>query len=137
MDIGRTILMHDQPRRRLDAGTFGTMGIGLPFCIAAKSIEPESFVVGILGDSAFGFSGMEIETATRYKLPMLILIINNNGIYSGVESLPGDPKETPVTALNPSSRYEKLAEAFGGEGFYSTSTNELNEMLPKAIEKVK
>ena len=59
MDIGRTIMMHEEPRRRLDAGTFGTMGIGLPFLVAAKACHKNKLVVGIMGDSAFGFSAME------------------------------------------------------------------------------
>ncbi len=74
--------MHDKPRHRLDAGTFGTMGIGMPFALAAKAVHPEKLVVAIVGDSAFGFSAMEIETATRYKLPFIVIILNNNGIYT-------------------------------------------------------
>ena len=66
MDIGRTILMHQEPRKRLDAGTFGTMGIGLPFCVAAKAVHLDKFVVGILGDSAFGFSAMELGNYISY-----------------------------------------------------------------------
>jgi len=65
IDIGRTILNHHFPKRRLDAGTFGTMGIGMPFAIAAKAVHPEKQVVAIVGDSAFGFSAMEIDTAVR------------------------------------------------------------------------
>jgi len=102
----------------LDAGTFGTMGIGMPSAFAAKAVNPNKPVVAIVGDSAFGFSAMEIETATRYKLPFVCIVINNNGIFAGVEdiSTDGDPTSIPPTALNPASRYEKMAEAFGGEG---------------------
>lgn len=77
------------------------MGIGLPFCVAAKAVHLDKFVVGILGDSAFGFSAMELDTAVRYNLPILIIIINNNGIYSGIEELPTKNEDIPVTALNP------------------------------------
>ena len=58
------------------------------------------------------------DVCIRYKLPILLIIINNNGIYSGVEELPEEPTENPVTALNPQARYEKLADALGGKGFY-------------------
>ena len=72
-------------RHRLDAGTFGTMGVGLGFAIAAavycRDHEPESRVVCVEGDSAFGFSGMEVETMMRQKLPVVLVIFNNNGIY--------------------------------------------------------
>ncbi|PKK31998.1 2-hydroxyacyl-CoA lyase 1 [Columba livia] len=90
MDIGRTMLPNYYPRQRLDAGTFGTMGVGLGFAIAAamvaKDQTPEKRVVCIEGDSAFGFSGMEVETFCRYNLPILIIIVNNNGIYSGLDA---------------------------------------------------
>ena len=85
MDIGRTILHHELPRHKLDAASFATMGIGLPSSIAAKIVYPNKQIFAILGDSAFGFSAMEIETCTRYKLPVVIIILNNNGIFFGVE----------------------------------------------------
>ena len=91
MDIGRTIFTHEKPRRKLDAGTFGTMGIGLPAVIAAQTCNPELWTVAVMGDSAFGFSAMECETLTRYKMGAVIFIINNNGIYSGTEALEGEP----------------------------------------------
>ena len=81
MDIGRTILQNFFPRRRLDAGTYGTMGVGLGFAIAAAAVHPELKVVTVQGDSAFGFSGMEIEVACRFKMPITVIIVNNNGIY--------------------------------------------------------
>ncbi|XP_063159914.1 2-hydroxyacyl-CoA lyase 1 isoform X3 [Candoia aspera] len=90
MDIGRTMLPNYLPRHRLDAGTFGTMGVGLGFAIAAATVakthNPEQRVVCIEGDSAFGFSGMEVETICRHNLPIIIIIINNNGIYTGLDS---------------------------------------------------
>ena len=105
MDISRTILLNNLPRHRLDAGTFGTMGVGLGFAIAAalycKDVFPNKKVICVEGDSAFGFSGLEIETMFRYKLPIIIIIINNNGIYGGFDENvfssiqnSGDPTET-------------------------------------------
>jgi len=77
------------------------MGVGLGFCIAAKAIHPEKRVIAVMGDSAFGFSGMEFETATRYNLPIVVIIINNNGIFMGIDELSQKNDEIPVTALNP------------------------------------
>ena len=89
MDTSRSILNHKLPRHRLDAGTFGTMGVGSGFAIAAslycRDKFPNKRVVCIQGDSAFGFGGMEIETANRYNLPVIFVIFNNNGIYGGLD----------------------------------------------------
>ena len=69
----------------MDAGTFGTMGVGPGFAIAAavycRDYEPDSRVICVEGDSAFGFSGMEVETMVRQKLPIIVVVFNNNGIY--------------------------------------------------------
>lgn len=81
MDVGRTVFGHENPKKRLDAGTLGTMGVGIPFCVAARLVHPKTPVVGILGDSAFGFSAMEIESAIRHNLNFVCIIINNSGIY--------------------------------------------------------
>lgn len=89
MDIGRAMLLNNEPRHRLDAGTFGTMGVGPGFAIAAamwcKAYAPQKRVICVEGDSAFGFSGMEIETMVRYKLPIIVVVVNNNGIYGGLD----------------------------------------------------
>ena len=74
MDIGRTILDNYLPRSRLDAGTFGTMGVGLGQLIAAAVVHPDRKVVGVMGDSAFGFSAMEYETDVRFQMTVLIII---------------------------------------------------------------
>lgn len=93
------------------------MGIGTAALIAAKTTNPDKWAVSVMGDSAFGFSAMECETITRYQLGSVIFIINNNGIYAGIDELEGDPMEYAVTSLNPNTRYEKMAKAFGGKGY--------------------
>lgn len=93
MDIGRTLMLNYLPRHRLDAGTFGTMGVGLGFAIAAAVAFPDKQVVSVEGDSAFGFSGMELEAAVRHRLANLtVLVVNNNGIYQGLEELDDEPE---------------------------------------------
>ncbi|MEM1246982.1 MAG: oxalyl-CoA decarboxylase [Acidobacteriota bacterium] len=132
MDIGRTVISHQQPRLRLDAGTFGTMGIGLGSALAAAVAQPDRPVVAVLGDSAFGFSGMECEVACRYGLPIKVVVINNNGIGGGVSSL--DPEKKPPTSVyTPNARYEKVMEAFGGEGYYVDSHADLGPVLDRAL----
>lgn len=131
MDIGRTILMNELPKHRLDAATYANMGIGLASSLAAKVARPDKRVVLVTGDSAFGFSAMEIETAMRYKLPFVIVIINNNGIFQGVEELEKDrtPLDVPPTALLPNANYEKIAHAFGAQGYLVKEKEALEKTL--------
>lgn len=131
MDIGRSVLPNFEPRQRLDAGTFGTMGVGLGFAIAAAVVHPDQKVVAVEGDSAFGFSGMEVEVACRYQLPITFVIINNNGIGGGPGEL--DPKNVPPSAYTPNARYEKVIEAFGGRGYFVTRPDELERTLKEAL----
>jgi len=135
MDIGRTILDQHLPRSRLDAGTFGTMGVGLGFAIAAQLYHPDRMVCCIEGDSAFGFSGMEVETACRLKLPILFIIINNNGIYTGMdaEGFHNWDGPKPSTCLLPDARYEMIARAFGGVGIYAERPDEVNMAVKEFV----
>lgn len=147
MDIGRTMLPTFFPKHRLDAGTFGTMGIGLGYAIAAalwcRDHSPGTQVVCVQGDSAFGFGGMEVETVARYELPILMVVINNNGIYSGMDAEAwkantGDRTiNTPVTCLLPEARYELLAEAFGGKGYLCRSQEDIAKAMEKGLAAVK
>jgi 2-hydroxyacyl-CoA lyase 1 len=131
MDIGRTILPNLQPRTRLDAGTYGTMGVGMGFAVAAAVTNPGKRIVDVEGDSAFGFSGMEMETICRHNLPITTVVINNNGIGGGVSELrPGVPP--PPGVLLPGARYEKIIEAFGGRGYYVQTPEELRPALEAA-----
>jgi len=130
MDIGRSVLPNYEARHRLDAGSFGTMGVGLGFAIAAAAVHPEKKVVCVEGDSAFGFSGMEVETACRHQLPITFVVINNNGIGQGVDDL-GDP--IPPHVYTPGARYDQVIEAFGGKGYLVTRPEELRQSLKDAM----
>jgi len=134
MDIGRTLMPNILPRHRLDAGTFGTMGVGLGFAIAAAVVYPNKKIVAVEGDSAFGFSGMELEVMCRYRLPITIIIVNNNGIYQGAPSLPQDLSFVPPTLLSPKARYEQVAVAFGGTGYLVEQPDSLLSTLRTAME---
>ncbi len=134
MDISRSVLMHAQPRERLDAATFGTMGVGLAQAIAAQVVHPDRKVVCIEGDSAFGFSGMEVETACRYRLPIVFVIINNNGIGMGFDALPEDRFQSPASAYTIEAGYEKMIEGFGGKGYAVRTPAELSAALKQALD---
>ena len=88
MDISRQVLDNYEPRHRLDAGSWGTMGVGPGFAIAAQVANPGKRVIALEGDAAFGFDGMEVEVAVRHKLPITWIVFNNNGIGGGPATLP-------------------------------------------------
>jgi 2-hydroxyacyl-CoA lyase 1 len=132
MDIGRTQLNNYEPRTRLDAGSYGTMGVGFGFAVAAAVVQKDRPVVSVSGDSAFGFSGMELETICRHNLPITTIVLNNGGIGGGFEDWPAD-QPLPPSALSRTARYEKVCEAFGGQGFYVEDPADLRPTLDKAM----
>jgi oxalyl-CoA decarboxylase len=131
LDLTRNVIDMELPRHRLDTGTWGVMGIGMGYSIAA-AVETGQPVVAIEGDSAFGFSGMEIETICRYRLPITVVILNNGGVYRGDEATTGAADPAP-TVLNAGARHELLAEAFGGKGYHVTTPIELEAALTEAL----
>ncbi len=135
LDLTRGIIDMYQPRKRIDVGTWGIMGIGMGYCIAA-AVETGKPVLAIEGDSAFGFSGMEIETICRYNLPVCVVIFNNDGIYRGTDtnSAGSDPA---TTVFVKGARYDKMIEAFGGVGVNATSPDELKRAVNEAMDSGK
>jgi 2-hydroxyacyl-CoA lyase 1 len=133
MDIGRTQMPNTDARLRLDAGSYGTMGIGMGFTVAAAVVHPDRPIVSVSGDSAIGFSGMEMETVCRYNLPVKIVVLNNGGIGGGIESFPEDPSQIPPRVLTIGARYDKMMEAFGGFGAYVEDPKDLRGALDKAM----
>lgn len=131
LDLARNVIDMELPRHRLDTGTWGVMGIGMGYAIAA-AVETGRPVVAIEGDSAFGFSGMEIETICRYRLPVTVVILNNGGVYRGDETA-AHPSDPAPTVLNARARHELIAEAFGGKGYHVTTPGELRAALTEAI----
>ncbi|CAL9012824.1 unnamed protein product [Prunus brigantina] len=134
MDVGRAVLVQTEPRTRLDAGTWGTMGVGLGYCIAAAVASPDRLVVAVEGDSGFGFSAMEVETLVRYQFPVVVIVFNNGGVYGGDRRSPdeisGPYKDDPApTSFVPSAGYHTLIEAFGGKGYLVGTPEELKSAL--------
>jgi oxalyl-CoA decarboxylase len=135
LDLARGIIDMYQPRKRIDVGTWGVMGIGMGYAIGA-AIETGKPVLAVEGDSAFGFSGMEIETICRYQLPVCVVIFNNDGIYRGtdVNKTGSDPA---TTVFVKSARYDKMIEAFGGHGVNASSPDELRRAVNTAMDSGK
>ena len=141
LDFARSIIDMHRPRKRLDVGTWGVMGMGMGAAVAA-AVETGLPVLAIEGDSAFGFSGMEIETICRYGLPVCVVVFNNNGIYRGTDVNPagdgvGDGPgggDVAPTVFVKDARYEMMMQAFGGDGVYATSRDELASAVEAALD---
>ena len=132
LDFTRSIVDMYQPRKRLDVGTWGIMGIGMGFAVAAAVVTKKP-VIAIEGDSAFGFSGMEVETICRYKLPVCVVILNNNGVYGGTDINRGGGSDVAPTVFVKGARYDMLMAAFGGVGVNATTPAELRRAMDEAI----
>jgi oxalyl-CoA decarboxylase len=136
LDFTRSIIDMYQPRKRLDVGTWGVMGVGMGTAIGA-AVETGMPVLAIEGDSAFGFSGMEVETICRYNLPICVVVFNNGGIYRGTDVNPTGGSDVATTVFVPGARYDKMMEAFGGTGANATSPDELKEAVNAAMDSGK
>ena len=132
LDFARSIIDMYQPRKQLDVGTWGVMGIGMGYAIAA-AIETGKPVLAVEGDSAFGFSGMEVETICRYNLPVCVVVFNNNGIYRGTDTNPSGGADVATTVFVKNARYDLMMQAFGGVGVQATSPDELGRAVNEAI----
>jgi len=135
LDFARAIIDMARPRKRLDVGTWGVMGIGMGFAVAA-AVETGQPVLAVTGDSAFGFSGMEIETICRYDLPVCTVVFNNDGIYRGTDTDPTG-RDPGTTVFVKGSRYDRMIEAFGGVGVNVTSPDELGRAVREAMDSGK
>jgi oxalyl-CoA decarboxylase len=131
LDLARGVIDIYQPRKRLDVGTWGVMGVGMGQAIAA-AVETGSRVLAIEGDSAFGFCGMEVETICRYNLPVCIVVFNNGGIYRGTDVNAGGA-DPATTVFVKGARYDKLMEAFGGVGVQAESPDALKQAVDAAL----
>ena len=135
LDLARGVIDMYKPRKRLDVGTWGVMGIGMGFAVGA-AIETGKPVLAVEGDSAFGFSGMEVETICRYNLPVCVVIFNNNGIYRGTDVNAGG-SDPATTVFVKDSRYDLMMQAFGGVGVSVTTPDELKRAVDQAMDSGK
>jgi oxalyl-CoA decarboxylase len=135
LDFTRSIVDMYKPRKRIDVGTWGIMGVGMGYCVAA-AVTMQQPVIAVEGDSAFGFSGMEVETICRYELPVCIVVMNNNGVYKGTDVDPSGRDPAPTVFVK-GARYDKLMEAFGGVGVHATTPAELRKAMEDALRSRK
>ncbi|MEO0730389.1 MAG: oxalyl-CoA decarboxylase, partial [Pseudomonadota bacterium] len=136
LDFARSIIDVHKPRKRVDVGTWGVMGIGMGSAIAA-AVETGCPVLAIEGDSAFGFCGMEIETVVRYDLPICVVVMNNNGIYRGDDTNWSGGDDPATTAFVKGARYDQMMSAFGGVGVFAETVDDLNRAVREALSSGK
>src|SRR5438552_9064404 len=136
LDFTRSSVDLYKPRKRIDVGTWGIMGVGMGYCVAAAVVTQQQ-VIAIEGDSAFGFSGMEVETICRYNLPVCVVIFNNNGVYRGTDVNPTGGPDVAPTVFVKGARYDKIIEAFGGVGVHATTPADLRKAMEEAIRSRK
>lgn len=120
------------PRHRIDCATWAIMGMSMGSAVGAAVATGKS-VCAIVGDSAFGFSGMDFSTICRFRLPVTVCVFNNGGIYNGIGE-PLDKTSDPApTTLDVNARYDKLGEAFGARTYYVTTPSEYEAALKEAL----
>jgi thiamine pyrophosphate-dependent acetolactate synthase large subunit-like protein len=129
LNYGRQSMPTFVPGHRLNSGPFGTMGVGLPFALGAKLAKPDKQVICVHGDGSFGMNGLELDTAVRHSIPILVVISLNGGWTA-------DPdRDKPGRELG-YTRYDKMAEALGCYGEYVEAPQEIRPALERAQKKV-
>lgn len=133
--LAAKVLTIRKPGRWMDPGPLGCLGVGLPFALAAQLLNPYKRVIVLNGDGSFGLNGMEFETAARFNLP-IVTLIGNDGQWGEIRlpqvALMGEERAV-ATKLAPGTRYDKLAEAFGGYGELVTDPAHIVPALERAF----
>ena len=135
MDISRQVVPVWYPRHRLDAGVAGCVGTGVPFAIASQVVHPDKPVICLQGDWAFGFNGMDVETAARFKLPIVWVVFQNGNIDKWVRTYV-DGVEDP-NDFTPNLRFDVMMEALGGHGEFVETPEQIRPALERAFNSGK
>jgi thiamine pyrophosphate-dependent acetolactate synthase large subunit-like protein len=134
MAAAQHVLPSYSPVSRFTAGTNGCMGVGLPFALGAKLAAPDRLVVAICGDTAFGFNAMDMETAIRHRIRIVVIVVNNDGNSGGLMQRAFYPQESErITMFQPDIRYEAIMDAFGGHAEFVERPEELRPALNRAV----
>ena len=134
LSTGQAVLSAQTPGGWLDPGWSGCMGSGIPFGLGAKLASPERLVVVICGDFAFGLSTMELETAVRHQIPIIVVIANNDGISGATRQqqfLADHPER--FSQFLPTLRYERIMDVFGGHAEWVTEAGDIRPALERAV----
>ncbi|HET6514325.1 MAG TPA: thiamine pyrophosphate-binding protein [Thermodesulfovibrionales bacterium] len=134
LSTGQKVLSVKAPCSWLDPGWNGCMGSGIPFGMGAKLAAPERMVVVICGDYGFGLSAIDLETAVRHRIPVIVVIANNSGITGSLRQKGTFPPDYPelFSRFQPNLRYERIMEVFGGYGEFVAEAAEIRPALERA-----
>jgi thiamine pyrophosphate-dependent acetolactate synthase large subunit-like protein len=130
LNYGRQTIPTFVPGHRLNSGPFGTMGVGVPFGVGAKAAKPDTQVVVLHGDGSFGMNGLELDTAVRHGLPILVIISLNGGWTA-------DPKKDKPGRNLGYTHYEEIAKTLGCHGEFVEQPSDIAPALRRAGEAVK
>ncbi len=134
MAVAQRTLPSYVPAFRLTAGSNGCMGVGIPFGIGAKLSHPDRLVIVICGDTAFGFNAMEMETAVRHRVPVIVVVANNEGISGALRQKTLFPSHHErVTMFQPAIPYEAIMHALGGHSEFVEHPKQLKPALERAV----
>ena len=130
LNYGRQAIPTFVPGHRLNSGTLGTMGVGLPFGVGAKVAKPDAQVLVLHGDGSYGINAMEIDTAVRHKIPVVVVISNNGGWTANAPWTRPLPK--PGRNLG-HTRYDRVAQELGAHGEFVEKPHEIRPALERAF----
>jgi thiamine pyrophosphate-dependent acetolactate synthase large subunit-like protein len=133
MAAAQQVLPAYVPASRFTAGSNGCLGVGIPFGIGAKIAYPDRLVVVICGDTAFGFNAMDLETAVRHGVAVIVVVVNNEGNCGALMQkafFPADGER--VTMFQPDIRYENIMRAFGGHAEFVDRPEQLRPALERS-----
>ena len=125
LNYGRQSIPTFRPGHRLNSGSFGTMGVGVPFGVGAKVGQPDRQVMVLHGDGSFGMNAMEMDTAVRHNIP-IVTVISLNGGWTA------DPEGDKIGRTLGYQRYDKMMDAFGGHGEYVEKPADIRPALERA-----
>ena len=135
MAAAQQVLPSFTPAARFTPGTNGCMGVGIPFGIGAKLSRPERLVMVITGDTAFAFNAMEMETAVRHDVSIMIVVVNNDGNSGAlIQKALYPPDCERVTMFQPDIRYDAIMRAFGGHAEFVQRPEELRPALQRSLQ---
>jgi thiamine pyrophosphate-dependent acetolactate synthase large subunit-like protein len=129
LNYGRQAIPTFAPGHRLNSGAFGCMGVGLPFGVGAKVARPEAQVVVLHGDGSYGLNAMEIDTAVRHEIPVVVVISNNGGWTADAPWTRPLPK--PGRSLG-HTRYDRVAQELGAHGEFVEKPHDIRPALERA-----
>jgi acetolactate synthase-1/2/3 large subunit len=138
LDFARNLIPSYTPGARLNPGITGLLGVGIPYAIAAKLVHPDRQVLSLCGDGAFGFNGMELDTAARHGAPIVVVVSNNAcwAVCSNMQKGTYGPDSAVCTLLS-YTRYDLMAQAMDCYGETVEEPDEIRPALERAFRSGK